>query len=88
VTDVCRGKTLLNFDDAAFGPGLHRYLAQQFPAPTATNAPTRLPFRPRPLRNARPFGNGPEIGTRKGPKPSENATNGTRWFGTLTSSAT
>lgn len=43
VTDVCRGKTFLNFDDAAFGPGLHRYLAQQFPAPSRYERPDSPP---------------------------------------------
>jgi hypothetical protein len=39
VPDVCRGKTFLNFDDAAFGPALHRYLAQQFPTPSPYERP-------------------------------------------------
>lgn len=34
VVEACRGKAFLNFDDEAFGPGLHRFLAQQFPHPS------------------------------------------------------
>lgn len=30
----CRGKTFLNFDDAAFGEGMRRYLTQRFPHPS------------------------------------------------------
>lgn len=33
VVEACRGKAFLNFDDAAFGPGLKNYLARQFPRP-------------------------------------------------------
>jgi hypothetical protein len=47
VVAVCRGKTFLNFDDAAFGPGLHRYLAQRFPTPQPLRTPRR---RRRPCR--------------------------------------
>jgi hypothetical protein len=30
---ACRGKPFFNFDDAAFGPVLLRYLSQRFPKP-------------------------------------------------------
>jgi hypothetical protein len=39
VVEACRGKAFLNFDDEAFGPVLHRYLAQEFPAPSRYERP-------------------------------------------------
>ncbi len=39
VVEACRGKAFLNFDDEAFGPVLHRYLAEQFPASSCYERP-------------------------------------------------
>jgi hypothetical protein len=39
VVEACRGTAFLNFDDEAFGPVLHRYLAQEFPAPSRYERP-------------------------------------------------
>ena len=39
VVEACRSKAFLNFDDEAFGPVLHRYLAQEFPAPSRYERP-------------------------------------------------
>ena len=33
VVAACRGKLFLNFDDAAFGLGIRRFLKEQFPVP-------------------------------------------------------
>jgi hypothetical protein len=40
---ICFWKTFLNLDDGAFGPGLHRHLAQQFPAPSRYERPEPAP---------------------------------------------
>ena len=39
VVAACRGKAFLNFDDEAFGPVLHRYLAERFPTPCCYERP-------------------------------------------------
>ena len=39
VAEACRGKAFLNFDDDAFGPVLHRDLAEQFPTPSCYERP-------------------------------------------------
>jgi hypothetical protein len=49
VVEACRSKAFLNFDDEAFGPALHRYLAQEFPAPSSYERPDEVPT---PLRRS------------------------------------
>ena len=39
VAEAFRGKAFLNFDDDAFGPVLHRDLAEQFPTPSCYERP-------------------------------------------------
>jgi hypothetical protein len=46
VAEACRGKAFLNFDDDAFGPGLKRFLAQQFPRPSRYDGGTADPTTP------------------------------------------
>jgi len=49
VRAACAGQACLNFDDGAYGPGLRRFLAEAFPAPSRYEAADAAPIDPVPI---------------------------------------